>query len=113
MKLRVSTALPVLAAAAAAGLLSASAISAGGGDVVEEAQPPAPATLDVREPLLVPDVRRQPYVFAKGILEDAGFAWKVNGAVGGYAGNLVAEQRPAPGTLVVDTGRPLMKAVPE
>ena len=27
--------------------------------------------------LMVPDVRRKAYVFAKGILQDAGFAWRV------------------------------------
>jgi len=56
--------------------------------------------------LVVPDVRRQAYVFAKGILEDAGFAWKVGGSVKGYAANLVANQSPAPGTRVLDTGAP-------
>jgi PASTA domain len=56
--------------------------------------------------VVVPDVRRQPYVFAKGILGDAGFAWKVSGAVKGFASNLVASQSPLPGTRVVDTGAP-------
>jgi len=56
--------------------------------------------------VVVPDVRRQPYVFAKGMLGDAGFAWKVVGAVKGYSANLVASQSPLPGTRVVDTGAP-------
>jgi PASTA domain-containing protein len=56
--------------------------------------------------LVVPKVRGQVYVFAKGILEDSGFAWKVEGAVDGFAANLVADQRPAPGTKLVDTGAP-------
>jgi hypothetical protein len=56
--------------------------------------------------LVVPDVRRQAYVFAKTILEDAGFAWKVNGAVDGFAVNLVVSQRPPPGVRVLDTGAP-------
>jgi PASTA domain len=56
--------------------------------------------------LVVPKVRGQAYVFAKGILEDSGFAWKVVGSVNGFAANLVAEQSPAPGTRVVDTGAP-------
>jgi PASTA domain len=56
--------------------------------------------------LLVPDVRRQAYVFAKTTLEEAGFAWRVTGGVAGYAANTVASQSPAPGTLVVDTGAP-------
>jgi hypothetical protein len=56
--------------------------------------------------LVVPDVRRQAYVFAKGILQDAGFAWRVDGAVKGYAANTVAVQNPAPGSRVVDNGAP-------
>ena len=64
------------------------------------AAPAAPAELSV------PDVRGKAYVFAKGILEDAGFAWSVGGDVGGYAANVVSAQSPAPGTRVVDTGAP-------
>jgi hypothetical protein len=56
--------------------------------------------------LVVPKVRGQAYVFAKGILEDAGFAWKVTGGVNGFAANIVAGQSPAPGTRLVDTGAP-------
>jgi hypothetical protein len=56
--------------------------------------------------LTVPDVRRQAYVFAKGTLGDAGFAWKVQGSVRGFASNTVVSQTPAPGTRVVDTGAP-------
>ena len=56
--------------------------------------------------LLVPDVRRQAYVFAKSTLEESGFAWRVTGGVAGYSANLVASQSPAPGTIVVDTGAP-------
>ncbi len=56
--------------------------------------------------LLVPDVRRQAYVFAKGMLEDSGFAWRVKGGVQGFAANLVATQTPAPGTRVLDNGAP-------
>jgi hypothetical protein len=58
--------------------------------------------------LVVPDVERQVYVFAKGVLQDGGFAWKVQGSVRGYAANTVAVQQPAPGTRVVDTGAPLV-----
>jgi hypothetical protein len=58
--------------------------------------------------LVVPDVRRQAYVFAKGALSDAGFAWRVDGAAQGYPGNTVVSQTPAPGTRVVDTGAPLI-----
>lgn len=58
--------------------------------------------------LVVPDVRRQAYVFAKGALEQAGFAWKVSGSVQGYAVNIVASQTPAPGTRVVADGAPIV-----
>ena len=48
----------------------------------------------------------QVFVFAKGILEDAGFAWRVAGPVHGYPSNRVLAQTPAAGTHVVDTGAP-------
>ncbi|MFL5922251.1 MAG: PASTA domain-containing protein [Gaiellaceae bacterium] len=56
--------------------------------------------------LVVPSVVGQAYVFSKGILEDAGFAWRVKGSVRGYSSNRVLTQSPAPGTRVVDTGAP-------
>ena len=65
-----------------------------------------PAAPPVAETLLVPDVRGKAYVFAKGMLEDSGFAWRVEGSVHGYAANLVASQSPKPGTKLVDTGAP-------
>jgi PASTA domain len=58
--------------------------------------------------LVVPEVRGQAYVFAKGILEDSGFAWRVRGGVSGFAANLVATQFPAPGTRLLDTGAPVI-----
>ena len=57
-------------------------------------------------PLVVPDVRGQVYVYAKGILEDSGFGYRVVGSVKGYAANHVATQAPAPGVKVVNTGAP-------
>ena len=56
--------------------------------------------------LVVPSVSGQAYVFAKGILEDSGFAWRVVGSVRGYSSNRVITQSPAAGTRVVDTGAP-------
>jgi hypothetical protein len=56
--------------------------------------------------LMVPSVTGQAYVFAKGILEDSGFAWRVGGSVRGYSSNRVLTQSPAAGTRVVDTGAP-------
>src|SRR3954463_16609003 len=70
--------------------------------------------------LTVPDVRKKAYVFAKGILQDAGFAWPdgtppgggfaggVDGTVKGFSANTVTVQRPAPGTKVIDNGAPLV-----
>ena len=65
-----------------------------------------PVEVDEAQPLIVPDVSKQPYVFAKGILEDSGFAWKVRGKVEGYPSNTVASQEPPAGTAVQDTGMP-------
>ena len=56
--------------------------------------------------LVVPSVSGQAYVFAKGILEDGGFAWRVTGSVHGFASNRVLTQSPAAGTRVLDTGAP-------
>ncbi len=56
--------------------------------------------------LVVPDVRGKAYVFAKGILQDAGFAWRVQGPVQGYAANVVTYQSPAPRARVIDNGAP-------
>ena len=64
------------------------------------------AAVTGRPVIVVPDVSGQAYVFAKGMLEDAGFAWHVSGSVQGYAANVVAGQTPAPGTRVFDTGAP-------
>jgi PASTA domain len=63
--------------------------------------PAAPAP-----PLVVPSVTGQAFVFAKGMLEDSGFAWRVEGPVHGYAANRVVGQSPAAGTKVVNTGAP-------
>ncbi len=71
--------------------------------------PPAVKATPPTPPLVVPDVRNQAFVFAKGSLEDAGFAWRVLGSVHGYAANTVAAQSPAAGTRVLDTGAPLIR----
>ncbi len=73
--------------------------------------PPSAATTTIAaapQVIIVPDVRHQAYVFAKGTLGDNGFGWRVEGAVKGFASNLVVSQTPAPGTRVVDTGAPLV-----
>jgi hypothetical protein len=58
--------------------------------------------------LTVPDVRSKAYVFAKGILQDAGLAWSVRGAVQGYSANVVVWQSPSPGSRVIDNGAPIV-----
>jgi PASTA domain len=75
---------------------------------VPSSTPAATTTTAATPPLVVPDVRNQAFVFAKGSLEDAGFAWRVLGSVHGYAANTVAAQSPAAGTRVLDTGAPLI-----
>jgi hypothetical protein len=74
----------------------------------EQAAEVQPAAEEEILPLVVPDVRGLPYVFAKGILDDAGFAWKVSGDVDGFATNVVATQSAKPGTKVVDNGAPTL-----
>jgi hypothetical protein len=73
--------------------------------------PTTPNEVTVAPPELVtiPDVRGQAYVFAKGTLEESGFAWRVAGAVQGYPANTVVSQAPAAGTRVVDTGMPTIQ----
>lgn len=72
------------------------------------ATPPAAPAAAAPAPLVVPDVRKQAYVFAKGTLEQSGFAWRVAGAVPGFAANTVVSQSPAPGARVVPNGAPIV-----
>jgi hypothetical protein len=105
--MRPGTLLPRLAIAGFLVVLATATITF----AAETRQAPAPNTPAVQATpttLLVPDVRRQPYVFVKSTLEEGGFAWRVTGSVGGYSANLVASQSPAPGTIVVDTGAPTL-----
>jgi hypothetical protein len=67
---------------------------------------PTTTTVAALPPLVVPDVRGQAYVFAKGTLEESGFAWRIAGSVKGYAANMVTAQSPPAGTKLVDTGAP-------
>jgi hypothetical protein len=107
MAARLSALLPRIAALTVIWLLAASAITfAASGRGTTTPAPVATTTEPARTILVVPDVRQQAYVFAKGILEDGGFGWRVEGNVRGYAANTVASQNPAPGTQVVDTGAP-------
>ncbi len=96
--------LPRLTALAAAGLLVSATISLAADKPA--AMKPATHAKAAPKVMTVPDVRHQLFVFASGMLEDAGFGWKVRGSVHGYPANLVVSQSPKPGTRVVDTGQP-------
>lgn len=89
-------------------LAAASFTLAAGGGGSTETTPTTPTATGQNVPatLVVPEVRGQPYVFAKGMLEDAGFAWRVQGSVDGYAANTVVSQNPAPGARIADNGAP-------
>jgi hypothetical protein len=105
MGMRPGNLLPRLGVAVIVVLLATATITF----AAETRQAPAPAPAaepTVPRTLLVPDVRRQAYVFAKTTLEETGFAWRVTGSVAGYAANKVVSQSPAPGTFVLDTGAP-------
>jgi PASTA domain-containing protein len=103
--------LPIFLPRIAVLALGALALSAGltfaAGKKIEASTPvAAPAPQRKAETVIVPDLRNQAFVFAKGLLEDKGFAWRVAGSVRGYASNTVVKQSPAPGTKLVQTGSP-------
>jgi hypothetical protein len=90
-------------------LLFASATLTWGAAQRMNAVPATKRTVFVKPTVVVPDVTGQAFVFAKGTLEDAGFAWRVGGKVQGFSTNVVATQTPAPGTKLIDTGAPLVQ----
>ncbi len=90
-------------------LATATLTYAAGEKFTTPAKVPTTPAATPRPTLIVPDIRGQAFVFAKGILEDGGFGWRVSGSVHGYATNVVSTQQPAPGTRVVDTGAPTLK----
>jgi hypothetical protein len=109
---RLGTFVPRLLALTAIWLLATTALTYAAAKRMNTPTAAPPTTTAVTttatQVLVVPDVRRQAYVFAKGALGDAGFAWRVEGAVQGYPANTVISQTPAPGTRVIDTGAPLI-----
>ena len=96
------------AIACGVGLFTATFTFAASSTLSAPATPPATPVAASPEPLVVPDVRRQAYVFAKGTLEQDGFAWRVEGSVAGFAANVVVSQSPAPGTRLVPDGAPIV-----
>lgn len=93
----------LVALAASAGLTFAA-----GKQIQASAPKAAPAAPRKIETIVVPDLRNQAFVFAKGQLEDLGFAWRVGGSVRGYAANTVVSQSPPAGTKLINTGSPLI-----
>jgi PASTA domain len=93
-------------------LLATAALTFAAAQKIATVRPPATTTTQAAAPqravLVVPDVRRQAFVFAKGTLSDAGFSFRVEGSVHGYASNSVVAQSPAAGTHVFDTGAPMI-----
>src|SRR5918996_2352166 len=107
MAARLPLLLPRLAVLVVIWLLGAASFRfAAGSKQPAQSEPATKSAPEKPKVLVVPDVRGQTYVFAKGMLEDGGFAWRVEGEVDGFAANTVAVQNPAPGVRVVDNGAP-------
>jgi hypothetical protein len=105
MALRIATRLPRLAIVGVVLLLASTTLAVGAAKRLTAVPSGAPAPVAVPT-MVVPDLSGQAFVFAKGTLEDTGFAWQVIGSVHGYAANKVARQSPPAGTRVRDTGAP-------
>jgi beta-lactam-binding protein with PASTA domain len=105
MALRMATRLPRLAIVGVVLLLASATLAVGAAKRLTAVPKGTPAPLTPAT-VVVPDVAGQAFVFAKGTLEDTGFAWRVVGSVHGYAANKVVNQVPAPGTKLRDTGAP-------
>jgi hypothetical protein len=105
MALRIAHRLPRLAVVGVVLLLASATLAVGAAKRLTAVPKGAPAPVSAPT-LIAPDVAGQAFVFAKGTLEDTGFAWRVTGGVHGYAGNKVATQSPVAGTKVRDTGAP-------
>jgi hypothetical protein len=105
MALRIATRLPRLAVVGIVLLFASATLAVGAAKRLTAVPKDAPAPI-AAPTLVVPDITGQAFVFAKGTLEDTGFAWRVVGGVHGYAANKVASQSPAAGTKLKDTGAP-------
>jgi hypothetical protein len=105
MALRIATRLPRLAVVGVVLLLASATLAVGAAKRLTAVPNGAPAPVPAAT-IVVPDVTGQAFVFAKGTLEDTGFAWHVVGSVHGYAANKVSNQSPAAGTKLKDTGAP-------
>jgi hypothetical protein len=103
---RTAAVIPRVVVIVAAGLFASATITFAAGTALHPRSSQHRRLASSPHLLVVPDVRRQVFVFAKGMLEDEGFGWQVQGSVHGYPSNTVASQSPAPGMRVIDTGAP-------
>jgi hypothetical protein len=108
MPFRVPSLVPRIAVLVVGVLSLTAGLTYAAGSDVPSAPTPTTTTAAPIPPVVVPDVRNEPFVFAKGMLEDAGFAWQVVGAAQGFPANVVIAQSPAPGVRLVQTGAPLI-----
>jgi hypothetical protein len=108
MALRLAALLPRAVIVALVWILGTAAFTLAADNTIVGPSTPNPAVgaAAAQTEKVVPSVNGQAYVFAKGILEDSGFAWRVVGSVHGYSSNRVLTQSPAAGTRVIDTGAP-------
>jgi beta-lactam-binding protein with PASTA domain len=105
MALRIASRLPRLVVVGVVLLLASATLAVGAAKRLTAVPQAAPAPVEPPT-MVVPDLNGQAFVFAKGTLEDSGFAWKVTGSVHGYSVNKVVSQSPLAGTKVRDTGAP-------
>jgi hypothetical protein len=109
MGVRLPIFLPRVAVVVLVALAASAGLTFAAGKQIQASTPKAaPAAPRKIETVVVPDVRNQAFVFAKGQLEDLGFAWRVGGSVHGYAANTVVSQSPPAGTKLINTGSPLV-----
>lgn len=101
--------LPRIAVVVLVALAASAGLTFAAGKQIQGSTPAAAPTAPRKvATIVVPDLRNQAFVFAKGQLEDLGFAWRVNGSVRGYAANTVVSQSPPAGTKLLNTGSPLV-----
>ncbi len=108
MGIRIVAAIPRLLVIGAAALFASATITLAAGTTLRAKPSTHKQAAPSRHVLIVPDVRRQVFVFAKGMLEDGGLGWRVQGGVHGYPPNIVVSQSPEPGTRLIDTGAPVV-----
>src|SRR5207248_9410123 len=114
MAARFAAVVPRMALIGLVWLFATATLTYAAGEKLTTTPAKVPAAVATPRPtLVVPDIRGQAFVFAKGILADGGFGWRVNGSALGYATNVVAAQHPGSGARVQDAGAaPLTRTMP-